>query len=238
MKKVSVVLSLVVVVVSLAFVYGCGSSSTDAAKTKAIALIERVENGEVFLKRATQTDFSKADPKTELFPGDVVRTSKDSEALIRFRTGAVTRVLAESEFMLKELKFAANEMGTVYTKLAKGIAYFYVPKGSTEAKKFEVETERAIASIKGTTFKVSDDGNFTTLSVASGVVNLAAKSDGKSIDVEAFQEAKADNKGLSKHTSGDIMAEGFLKKFNFLSDQYFSDLTLGEVGTKVLKGTR
>ncbi|MBF0545556.1 MAG: FecR domain-containing protein [Candidatus Riflebacteria bacterium] len=260
MKKFLCVLLLSVAVLA-AFVTGCGTSSSEKEASKVMAAVEKIENGDVFVKRASQNDFSKIDLKAELFPGDVIRTSDSGEAVIRFKTGAVTRVLPKSDFVLKELKFSDKEMGTVYTKLAKGVAYFYVPKGSSEAKKFEVETERAVASIKGTTFKVADDGNTTTLSVASGVVMFAANSQQKSVDVAAFQEAQANSSGLVPVSAGttevsngtgapgetlkqtsspsdNAKNEPYIRKFNFLADPYFSDLTLGEVGTKVIKGTR
>ncbi|MFZ2955753.1 MAG: FecR family protein [Candidatus Ozemobacteraceae bacterium] len=214
-------LLLLVVLSGFIFAAGCGTQATNAKEP--MAFIEKVENGDAFVKHLGDKDFSKAESKTSLFEGSIVKTAAGAEAVIRFSTGAVTRVLSETEFELKERKVASTGQGIVYTRLVKGVAAFYVPKDAEAAKKFEVETERAVASIKGTTFKVFHDAASTTLAVAEGVVAFSAKTDGKSIDVEAYNQVNCGAAGL-----------GGKEKFNVLLDPHLS----GAGADQILKGSR
>lgn len=198
--------TIISVFLLIAFTTGC-TSKTPSTGSEPMAFIEKVEKGEALVKHATDKDFAKAEVKTSLFEGDIVKTAAGGEAVIRFSTGAVARVLPDTEFQIKERKVTSTGQAVVYTRLVKGVAAFYVPKDVEAAKKFEVETERAVASIKGTTFKLADDGTTTTLSVGEGIVSLTAKSDGKSVEVKDLYKIACDAKGL-----------GEAEKFNALMD--------------------
>ncbi|HNV68216.1 MAG TPA: FecR family protein [Candidatus Ozemobacteraceae bacterium] len=199
---------------------GCGNQPSTATKDP-LAFVEKIEKGEAFVKRAGETTFNAASVKAQLHEGDIVKTGDTGEVVIRFATGAVARVLAKSEYQLKERKVATTGQNVVYTRLVTGVAAFYVPKDAEAAKKFEVETERAVASIKGTTFKLADDGSTTTLSVGEGTVNFTAKAGGKSVDVAEMYRVSANATGLSEP-----------EKFNTLMDP---DLAGAE---EIMKGTR
>ncbi len=205
MKRM-IAVTVLSVLLLIVFSTGCTSEKTQTGK-EPMAFIEKVEKGEALVKHATDKDFAKAEVKASLFEGDFVKTGAGAEVVIRFSTGAVTRVLPDSEFQIKERKVASTGQTVVYTRLVKGVAAFYVPKDIEAAKKFEVETERAVASIKGTAFKLADDGTTTTLSVGEGVVGFTAKSDGKSVDVKELYKVICDAKGL-----------GEAEKFNALMD--------------------
>ena len=190
--KILLRLIVLAVLVAMVFSTGCGSAATK----EPMAFIEKVEKGEAFVRRSGDPAYTKVTGKESLFEGDSVKTGDGAEAVIRFATGAVTRVLAGTEFELKERKMAQTNQQTVYTRLVKGVAAFYVPKNAENAKKFEVETERAVASIKGTIFKVEHNGNVTTLTVAEGTVAFSSKASGKAVDVAEFFKVTADDKGL------------------------------------------
>lgn len=174
---------------------GCGEK--EKASNLPMAYVEKIENGNALIKKAKSTEFVVVKVNNELFEGDTIRTEDKTEVLLRFSTGAVTRIMSNSDFELKERKLAKAEHTTVYTRLIKGIAYFYVPKGSSGAKKFEVETSRAIASIKGTKFKLEANDELITLSVAEGLVNFLDKISKKSVDVGKMQSADVSVKGLN-----------------------------------------
>lgn len=185
-------LTLAVVLGAVILLSGCGSTATK----EPMAFIEKIEKGDAFVRRSGDPAFNKVAGKESLFEGDTVKTGDGAEAVIRFATGAVTRVLSGTEFELKERKIAQTNQQTVYTRLVKGVAAFYVPKNAENAKKFEVETERAVASIKGTVFKVEHRENVTTLTVAEGTVAFSCKASGKTIDVAEFFKVTADDKNL------------------------------------------
>ncbi len=199
---------------------GCGGAPT-TSNADPLAFIEKIEKGEAFIKKPSEQAFTAAAVKAPLGEGDIVKTGDTAEVVIRFSTGAVARVLPKSEYQLKERKVAATGQNVVYTRLVNGVAAFYVPKDAEAARKFEVETERAVASIKGTTFKLADDGTITTLSVGEGTVAFRSKVDSKSIDVAEMYRVTANASGL-----------GEPEKFNALMD---TDLAGAE---EILKGTR
>ena len=182
----------VMVMVTSILAFGCGASPS----REPLAVIEKITKGEAFLQRSGEPAFQKAEGRESLFAGDTVRTADGAEVVIRFATGAVTRVLPGSEFELKERKLAQADQQKVFTRLVKGMAAFYVPKNAENAKKFEVETERAVASIKGTIFKIRHLDNVTTLTVSEGTVTFSSKVSGKAIDVAEFFAVTADDRGL------------------------------------------
>ncbi|NLI76332.1 MAG: FecR domain-containing protein [Candidatus Riflebacteria bacterium] len=199
---------LVLLVLAVSVTVGCGNQAT----TEPLGFVEKVEKGEAFVKKAAAPDFAKVEGRLALFEGDVVKTSEAGEAVIRFATGAVTRVMPNSRFEIQPIKVVQTSQKVVYTRLAEGIAYFYVEKDKEGAKKFEVETNRAIASIKGTTFKVEVTDAATTLTVGEGLVGFVDKASGKSVDVPALQRAVATEQGLQGP-----------EPFNALADSYLSD---------------
>lgn len=213
---------LLVIVFTFCFlltISGCGENNK--ATNLPMAYVEKIENGNALLKKAKATEFVAVQVKNELFEGDTIRTADKTEVLLRFSTGAVTRVMPNSDFELKERKLAKSGHKTVYTRLIKGIAYFYVPKGSSGAKKFEVETSRAIASIKGTKFKIEATDELITLSVAEGLVSFLDKISKKSVDVGKMQSADVSTKGLN----GPYVS-------NSISDSYFSSEKLTVLQTE------
>jgi len=188
---------------------GCGT--TDVANDQ-MAVIKKIENGQAMLKRAEASEFVPVEVNVKLFEGDTIKTPEKTEVLLRFSTGAVTRIMPNTEFHLKKQEYVKADQTTVFTRLVKGIAYFYVPKGNDGYKKFQVETKRAIASIKGTTFKVEETEDASTLTVGEGVVAFMTKDSNQPTDVEAFFTATVNKDGMQP-----------LAKANTLSDPYLAD---------------
>lgn len=198
---------LVLMILSVAVVVGCGNQATEP-----LGFVEKVEKGEAFVKRASANDFTKIDGRLPLFEGDSIKTSDTAEVVVRFSTGAVTRVMPASEYEIKPAKVTQTSQKIIYTRLAKGIVYFYVERDKEGAKKFEIDSERAIASIKGTIGKFEVNKDETTLIVAEGKVGFTDKASGKSVDVLAFQKASVNANGLQDP-----------EKYNFMTDPYLSD---------------
>lgn len=113
-----------------------------------------------------------------LYTGSRVKTGPGVEILLRTPTGAVVRVCENSDYEVQVRKFATTSMITIYGRLIKGIGEFYWPKGYEGAQKFEVDTRRAITSIKGTTFTVAHLNGVTTVSVQEGVVEVTNRDTG------------------------------------------------------------
>lgn len=187
---------------------GCSEKSS----TDYIAVVASIEKGTVMLKRASATEFVKIEVKAGLSKGDTIRTGPDTHVILRFGSGTLSRVMSDTDLEIKDQKAVSVDQSLVYTHLIKGIAYFYVPKGSSAAKKLEIETDRAIASIKGTNLKLETDQNKTQLTVGEGVVAFMAKATGESIDVPTFSMATISDEGMKGPD-----------KINTLQDEYLAD---------------
>ncbi len=192
-------------VVALALVTGCGQDTT-----KPLAYIAGVEKGDVFVKKAGGTEFAKAAEGVNLFAGDTVKTDANAMAVVKFKTTAISRIMPNTEFVVKLEKVVSADSSIIYTNLVNGIAYFYVDKNREAAKKFEVETNMVIASIKGTVFKMAADDKKTTLTVMEGLVDFAKKDGSKSISVPGMMEAQADGSGLTGPTTANSLTDPYL----------------------------
>ena len=69
------------------------------------------------------------------------------------------------------------------------------------------EQKWARTGIKGTTFILQEDGNFSTLKVIEGSVEFTAKADGKNVTVNAGEMITASEIGLGSKTTFDAEAE-------------------------------
>ena len=79
-------------------------------------------------------------------------------------------------------------------KYEKGIADFYAR--DWKGKRFEVDTDRANTSIKGTEWTVEATEGATVVTVTEGVVAVSDPSGGGTEDVEAGEQATVDGAGI------------------------------------------
>jgi|GEM_PF-3361837 len=185
---------LVLILFGVLIIAGCGTQSTS---NDPMAFVDKIEKGDALVKRAADKDFVKIEGKLSLFEGDIIRTTETSEVVLMFSTGAKTRVMPKTDYQMKKQQMAQTSQKVMYTRLIQGVIYFYVPKGTEGAKKFEIDTDHVVASIKGTVGKVTATPDSSSLTVSEGVVAFMNKADGKSIDVAAFMEAACDKNGMN-----------------------------------------
>jgi len=110
--------------------------------------------------------------KTKLYTGSRIKTGPGVEIVLRYSSGGVSRVLENSTFELEVRKAATTRASIVAARLKKGVSEFYWPKGYAGAEKLEVDTDRIVVGIKGTTFTVSHIDDVSTVSVQEGAVQV------------------------------------------------------------------
>jgi len=123
---------------------------------------------EITIDGKKTTDFEK----TSLYPGYQVKTGSGVEVMVRYGTGATNLVRENTQWEVQTREVASPPFQEVLGRLFKEIGKFYWPAGYEGSKKFEVSTERANTSIKGTTFTVSKIFDVTTVAVEEGVVEV------------------------------------------------------------------
>ena len=184
------------------FILGCGASATKDP----MGFVDRIVKGDIFVKSQGGADFTKITVRTPLFEGDIVKTGDQAEATVLFTTGALTRLLGNTEFEMKQRR--VTQTGPLMTtRLQKGITISFVPKDATEAKKLVIETDTAIASIKGTIFKLEVKDSETILTVSEGTVAFKSIKDNSSVDVEAFFQIKATAAGLGAAVKVNVLED-------------------------------
>lgn len=196
---------LVFVLVGILLIAGCGQTAKEPHR----AFVKNVEKGSATLLRADAKEPVPVEANTLLFAGDTIKTAADTEVVLQFTSGATSRLMSETEFKVEGQQSEKTATDVVFTRLVKGIGYFYVPKGEKGAKKFEVATQRAIASIKGTEFKVEETKEATKLTVGEGTVAFSTTG-GQSIDVTALQGATVDANGLQGPFTVNALLDPFL----------------------------
>lgn len=117
-----------------------------------------------------------ADGKTRLGKGDIVKTSKDSEADIAISGFYHVRLKGNSEIKLAEASSRLSR-GSIKYDLSRGKAFAYYKKGESRKKQFEIQTPEAVLSVRGTGFMVKTAGGApeTWVGVLSGKVKVAGR---------------------------------------------------------------
>ncbi|MDN5314923.1 MAG: hypothetical protein PWP10_3673 [Clostridiales bacterium] len=136
-----------------------------------------------------------------IYAGDVIRTKRDSSAIISLSDMTTFQMKAESEIFMNTESEEENKLiflaGKVWTNFKKMV------KDGT----LDVEMGQAIAGARGTTFIAEDDGDTSILKVIEGTVEYTSLVTGESVMVGSGQMVKADNKGLGEIETFDVDKE-------------------------------
>ena len=163
--------------------------------------------GDVYISPASEADLEpgarhfqlvKPGQKLALEAGTMLRTGRDGTVAILGSTGTLTRLGPSTLFGMKKFERVKPSQWVMYGRLFDGIAFFYMAKWKESGKKFEVETDRAILTIKGTTFEVAVTPAATVVTVAEGVVAVTDKATGTVIDVGPGERVTVDASGMTK----------------------------------------
>jgi len=177
------------------------------------AMVSRA-TGDVYYSPADQADLEASARTWQIIkPGDriaftkgvMLRTGRNSSLWVDFGTGARMRLQPSTLFGVGEIR-GKPSLWELHVRMFEGIASFYEKKMKEGTKKFEVETEMAILTIKGTTFEVAVTAAATVVTVAEGVVAVADKATGTTIDVGANERATVDAAGVTKTAAPDAAA--------------------------------
>jgi hypothetical protein len=155
---------------------GTPSLPQDIKDIKKPSLEERIENSPGLIERIEGKGDVKVDSfaikpsevevesrkMVRVFYGQTIHIGPGTEVILLFKTGAIGIIKENSDFTLKREEFVKGNDVEIFTSLLKGSLSFYVPKGASAEKKFEVETNLALTSIKGTIFNITETQESTT----------------------------------------------------------------------------
>lgn len=112
-------------------------------------------------------------------PGDVVRTSADSRAVLTYFEGSTVSVEPSSELAIDEASSSPDGSTVVVMTQNLGRTWHVVTKLITGGSRYEVRTPAATASVRGTAFAVgvaadASGKSFTEISTTEGAVAASA----------------------------------------------------------------
>jgi hypothetical protein len=135
--------------------------------------------------------------KQNLFQGPRLKTEENSRLEAKLSDGSMIRLGAKSELTLDKVGFKKKKKKEVKVKLVIGRIWASVTKLFGSDSKFEVETENAVAGVRGTRFAAARDASgTTTVRVYSGAVlvsnepiyKIKGHTKGKRVEVQGPQE--------------------------------------------------
>jgi len=136
------------------------------------------------LQRQADSSFEPVSGSTEVPAGSVIRTSDTGVAQISYGDGSLTRIGPDTTYALTTLQIAGGGRQIV-GRLDIGQTFHRVTKVSGSDSRFEVQTSKAIAAVRGTAFSVRCLTRVTCeVAVSEGIVAVITP-DGVSVDVTA-----------------------------------------------------
>ena len=123
-----------------------------------------VTTGKVLLTHDNGAHWEHAAPDSQLHVSDMIKTGKDSSCEISMGKAGVFKMQENSQIKIKQLEKNAQSV-----KMKRGRILFNI-FGKKPKRYLKVETEVAIAAVKGTQFVLESDGEKLTTSVVEGSV--------------------------------------------------------------------
>ncbi|MCK9555329.1 FecR domain-containing protein [bacterium] len=141
-------------------------------KGKFLAMLINIE-GSVNVKKDSNGDWTPAQERMTLAEGASVSTEKTSSAILQIGSMGGIKILNDSEIIIKTLNYNPDKTENVLLYLARGdmiVDINDIKKGSA----FKTATPISVAAIKGTTYKLSYNGQNMEVDVTSGAVTTYA----------------------------------------------------------------
>jgi hypothetical protein len=157
-------------------------------------------NGQVEIKYPGE-EYKSAELGEHIPVGSFIKTQEESSAILSFSDMSTFVVKPESEVIVTAPPEKDGKL-----KILMGNIWINIKKMLKDGS-MEVETNQAVAGIKGTTFTMEVTDDSTTLKVLEGTVAFTSKATGETVDVTTGETASADDGGLSEVAAFDVAEE-------------------------------
>ena len=216
--NLSIVVVVVVVVVAVAafFLLQGEEAATEPAITASPALATTLAP-DMTLITASSSQPQTVGSSTPTYVGDTLTTSHTGRGLLQMANGTATLLDYDTKLTLEE----NDSTGThVSSFLGTGAAWARVEKVFGKGEYYKIETQNAVAIVRGTSFGISYKDDITTLHVATGIVDImpvdpstGAPLKDKEVIVSGENKATVDDSGLvsvSPFTAADRKSPWYL----------------------------
>jgi hypothetical protein len=146
----------------------------------------------------TEPNLRAAEPGAAILGNELIATGKGSSVVVRMKDGSGVKLLENGVLKMLQIEIGASER-VVKMELLKGELDADVAKVKGTSSRFESSTRNAVASVRGTAFRMNlDEKGDSRLETTEGSVMLAGKVNGvvgKPVEVAAGNGSAVDEKG-------------------------------------------
>lgn len=167
MKSFLILLAVIVVAVSLFFVFKSREDNEESGQVASFQVA--VLDTDVSKKQTQEADFIKIEKEAEAFVGDQLQTSATGRATILRPNNTIASLGKNSTITL----VAIDPAGGSKIKLEGGDIWSKIKR--LAGQDYEVETENMVAAVRGTAFAVRFYGMISELFVLEGTVRAKVK---------------------------------------------------------------
>jgi hypothetical protein len=122
-----------------------------------------ITGGDVFVMRAGTTNWVVATEDMTLQPGDSIRSKAGSTAEVTFFEGSTIELKGDTQISLAEISLSDTGSTTIHLKQIVGETVSRVKKLTDSASTYEVETQAAVAAVRGSTMELTVLADGTTI---------------------------------------------------------------------------
>jgi hypothetical protein len=145
-------------IVFLILIPGC---STDSGKLKGVV---------IFIHGTLKINHQKAVVGSRVSIDDTLSASAESLAVIQISDTVLITIRSDTQIKFVDLSKNKNDSEVVALFLTRGTVFNKVLKKGTD---YSIKTEVIVASVRGTSFEVTDDGSKNKINLLTGKVDIA-----------------------------------------------------------------
>jgi uncharacterized repeat protein (TIGR01451 family) len=119
--------------------------------------------GDVFIQRAGTAELVLATEGTTLQPGDYIRSAVGATAEVTFFEGSTIELKGDTQISLTDISLSDTGSTTIHLKQIFGDTVSRVKKLTDSASTFEVESQAAVAAVRGSIMEVIVQADGTTI---------------------------------------------------------------------------
>jgi hypothetical protein len=181
--------ALVIVLIVIAALAGCAPSTTPPVTPPPEELppsgpsgpvtpqtILSFSGGQVYIMRAGTDEWVRVEVGMTLEPGDYIRTTSGSTAEVTFFEGSTIELKGETQISLADINLSETGSTTIHITQYFGETVSRVQSLTDAESSYEVETEAAVAVVRGSVMivDVAEDGT-TTVTNVEGTIWVTAQ---------------------------------------------------------------
>ncbi len=155
------------------------AASTDTVyqqKVDATQGVVTYVEGRAFIKKQGQSVFERLTVNSEVFPGDVIKTSKSARVELIINRESVVRLNENTELRIEAFRDLKKKEGKTALNFSLGSVWSKVKQFKDKISRFELELPTAIAGVHGTIYHTTVNSDSSAeVKVYDGEVQVSGK---------------------------------------------------------------